>query len=190
MNERSEQGLDFGRRACVQFKGIVLSKIMMVPKRPIGSAACILAIIVAQSILTSCGGGDQAPPATNTTLAGVDANGDGVRDDIESYIDSAYPVAAQTETNKALRQYAKAVQSTIIHADDPVLSQQHIHERFRALECLMARRGTDFHPIFVELRARLLDTTARSNAYLKADDQVKAVDLPVKPMEQWVNQCL
>ncbi len=190
MNKMSEQGLDFGERACVQFKEIVLGKIMMVPQRPIGFAACILAIIVAQSALTSCGSGDQAPPATNTTLAGVDADGDGVRDDIESYIDTTYPAPAQNETNKALRQYAKAVQSTILHADDPSLSRQHVHERFRALECLMARRETDFHPIFVELRARLLDTTARSNAYLKADDQVKGVDLPMKPMEQWVNQCL
>lgn len=162
----------------------------MVLNRPLNFIACLLAVGMLHSVLTSCGSGDQAPPVTNTTLAGIDANGDGVRDDIESYIDTTYPVATQNETNKALRQYAKAVQSSIIHADDPSLSQRHVHERFRALECVMARRAADFHPIFVELRARLLDTTARSNAYLKADDQVKGVDLPVKPMEQWAAQCL
>ena len=167
----------------------------MTAQRSIGSAICILAIIVTHSALTSCGSSDQASttqniPSGGNALAGLDVNGDGVRDDIETYIDGTYPVPAQNEMNKALRQYARAVQSTIIHADDPVLSQQHVHERFRALECLMARRATDFHPIFVELRARLLDTSARSNAYLKADDQVKATDIPVKPMEQWATQCL
>lgn len=152
----------------------------------------VAGFLLLSSLLTSCGSADQAPSATNatTTVAGVDTNGDGVRDDIETYIDTTYPGSTQNETNKALRQYAQAVQSTVIHADDPALSQQHVHERFRALECLMARRATDFHPIFVELRARLLDTTARSTAYLKADEQVKAVDLPLKPMEQWAAQCL
>lgn len=163
---------------------------MIIPTRLIGSTACILAIVVAQGVLTSCGSGDQAPPASTTTLAGVDANGDGVRDEIESYLDTTYPVSTQNETNKALRQYAKAVQSSVIHADDPAASITHATERFRALECLMGRRPTDFHPLFVELRARLLNTAARSDAYLKADDQVKGADLPLRPMEQWVAQCL
>lgn len=161
---------------------------------PIHAGVWGVGMLLLSSLLTACGSGDQASPATNTTttptVAGVDANADGVRDDIETYIDTTYPVAVQNDTNKALRQYAKAVQSTIIHADDPSLSVIHATERFRALECLMARRATDFHPIFVELRARLLDTRARSNAYLKADDQVKAVNIPVLPADKWGTACL
>ena len=65
--------------------------------------------------LTSCGGGssDTPPPATQETVAGIDANGDGVRDDVEVYIDTTYPVPAQRDTNRALRQVASAAQVTM-----------------------------------------------------------------------------
>ena len=159
---------------------------------PIHAGVWVAGILFLSSILTACGSGDSASPATNatTTVAGVDANGDGVRDDIETYIDTTYPVAAQSETNHALRQYAKAAQSSLIHADNPSLSVTHATERFRALECLMAKRPRDFHPLFVELRARLLDTTARSNAYFQADSQVKTANIPLLPMNQWGTACL
>ena len=155
----------------------------------------VFGFTLASSLMTSCGNSDQAvptqpSPAGGNALAGVDANSDGVRDDIETYVDTTYPVPTQNETNKALRQYAKAVQSSVIHADDPAASVTHATERFRALECLMARRPTDFHPIFVELRARLLDTTARSSAYLKADGQVKAVNIPLLSADKWGTACL
>jgi hypothetical protein len=123
-------------------------------------------------------------------LAGTDANNDGVRDDVESYIDTTYPVSANIDINKALRQYAKAAQSSILEADDAVKSITHVTERFRALECLMARRPTDFHPVFVELRARILDTNPRSEAYLKADSQAAAVNIPLLPADQWMGACI
>lgn len=141
--------------------------------------------------LTSCSGGssDAPPPASQATLAGTDANGDGVRDDIEAYIDMTYPSPAQGNTNLALRQFARAAQATVIDAGDPGRSVVHAAERFRALECLMARRPADFHLVFVELRARQLDTTARSLAYTQADDHVRNVSLPLLPADQWVGVC-
>ena len=141
--------------------------------------------------LTSCGGGssDTSPPASQVTLAGTDANGDGVRDDIEAYIDTTYPAPAQGDTNLALRQLARAAQATIIDANEPAPSVVHAAERFRALECLMARRPADFHLVFVELRARVLNTTARSLAYIQADDHVRAANLPLLPADQWVGAC-
>ena len=109
--------------------------------------------------LTSCTGdsSDIPPPAAQETVAGIDANGDGVRDDIEAYIDATYPVSAQGDTNRALRQFARAAQVTMIDASEPAPSVAHAAERFRALECLMARRPGDFHLLFVELRARVLE---------------------------------
>ena len=139
----------------------------------------------------SCSGesGTAVPAVSGTTLAGTDANQDGVRDDVEAYIDTTYPVPANTATNKALRQYAKAAQSSILDANDPALSVTHVTERFRALECLMAKRPTDFHPVFVELRARILDTNPRSEAYLKSDGQAAAVTVPLLPADQWEGVC-
>ena len=112
-----------------------------------------------------------------------------MRDDVETYIDATYPAPAHTDTNKALRQYAKAAQSSILDANDTSLSVMHVTERFRALECLMARQPSDFHPIFVELRARILDTNPRSAAYLKADGQAATVNLPLLPADQWGGAC-
>jgi hypothetical protein len=54
----------------------------------------------------------------------------------------------------------------------------------------MARRPADFHVVFVELRARILNTTARSLAYLQADNHVTAANLPLLPADQWVGACL
>ena len=141
--------------------------------------------------LVSCGGdsSESPPPAAQETVAGLDANGDGVRDDIEGYIDTTYPPMAQMDTNRALRQIARSAQATLIDAGDPVRSVANAAERFRALECLMARRPADFHVVFVELRARLLNTTARSFAYLQADNHVTAANLPLLPADQWVGAC-
>jgi hypothetical protein len=113
-----------------------------------------------------------------------------VRDDIEAYIDATYPPPAQSDTNRALRQFARAAQATIIDASDPARSVAHAAERFRALECLMARRPADFHLVFVELRARVLNTTARSLAYVQADDHVRAGNVPLLPADQWEGVCL
>jgi len=139
------------------------------------------------ALCAGCGSESASPPATGSTtsLAGTDADNDGIRDDIETYIDST---AAAANTKKAFRQYAKAAQSSILDANDPAKSIAHVTERFRALECLMARTS-DFHPAFVELRARILDTNPRSEAYLKADSQAAAVNLSLLPADQWVNQC-
>lgn len=135
-----------------------------------------------------CGSGAGAPPAVSgATLAGADVNNDGVRDDVESHIDST---GYDSNTKKALQQYAKAAQSSILDADDAAKSITHVTERFRALECLMARQPAEFHPIFVELRARILDTNPRSEAYLKADSQAAAVNISLLPADQWVGACL
>jgi len=142
--------------------------------------------ILLLALCAGCGSETSSPPAAAaSSLAGTDANNDGVRDDIEVYINST---AADANTKKALRQYAKAAQSSILDANDAGKSIAHVTERFRALECLMARTS-DFHPTFVELRARILDTNPRSEAYLKADSQAAAENLPLLPADQWVNQC-
>jgi len=146
-------------------------------------------MISAILLLAICGGcgseTSSSSPAAASSLAGADADNNGVRDDIDVYIDST---TADADTKKAFRQYAKAVQSSILDANDASKSITHVTERFRALECLMARTS-DFHAAFVELRARILDTNPRSEAYLKVDSQVAAVNIPLFPADQWVNQC-
>lgn len=141
-------------------------------------------------LLVSCSGENApSPPTTTESIAGVDTDANGVRDDVDRYIDSTYPDQGSVDLKKALRQYAKAVQSSLIDAESQALSLTHATDRFRALECLMARRPRDFHTVFVDLRAQLLNSSSRSAAYLKADDHVKTSTLPLLPADQWITAC-
>jgi hypothetical protein len=155
----------------------------------------IVALIVTTALfgglLVSCSGETSQPSSPNATdsVAGVDADANGVRDDVDRYIDTTYADQPSADINKAVRQYAKAVQSSLIDAENQTRSLTHATERFRALECLMARRPSDFHTIFVDVRAQLLNTASRSEAYLKADDQVKTANIPLLPADQWVTAC-
>jgi hypothetical protein len=146
---------------------------------------------VLSALLLSCSGESSISTSPNQTesIAGVDADANGVRDDVDRYIDTTYAGLVNADLNKAVQQYAKAVQLSLVDADSHTLSLTHATERFRALECLMARRPDEFHRIFVDIRAQLLNTPSRSEAYLKADDQVKTANIPLLPADQWVTAC-
>jgi len=83
------------------------------------------------------GRGDLPPnPGTagNETLQGVDSNGNGVRDDIEIYIDLNY--GDQPKVKEGLTQYAHTVQNGIV-ATNQQDSIQAANAQTRAIECLM-----------------------------------------------------
>lgn len=155
------------------------------------TGALFIRMVLFSGLLMSCSAENSpsSSPATAESIAGVDADANGVRDDVDRYIDQTYADQASADLNKAVRQYAKAVQSSLVDADSQALSLAHATERFRALECLMARRPSEFHRIFVDVRAQLLNTASRSEAYLKADDQVKTQTIPLLPADQWVTAC-
>jgi len=67
------------------------------------------------------------------TLAGIDANGNGVRDDIERYIDGKYPDAAQ---RKAAIQTAHALQTKLlVNLDDSTALDEAATLGVRAVNC-------------------------------------------------------
>lgn len=77
----------------------------MMRKHGFGLGAWVLALALA---LTACGdgGGDTGP-----TLGGIDANTNGVRDDIEWHIEKTYTEPAQ---RKAAMQTARAFQQMLL----------------------------------------------------------------------------
>ncbi|MEX5213979.1 MAG: hypothetical protein NW703_07415 [Nitrospiraceae bacterium] len=168
-------GEDLGARGSMSERG-----------KPILRALCAGLLLIS---LSACGS-DDAPGDTTPTVAGVDADNDGVRDDIETYIDGTYSGGSAGSTRDALRQYAKAVQAAMLDAGDQARSVTHANERFRAIECLMARRPADFPTVFSELRAKILNTDARSKAYLQADAQVTATPIALLPADQWPSTCV
>ncbi len=149
----------------------------------VAEALCLVLCLM----LVGCGsGGSETLDPSVATVAGADADADDVRDDVETYIDQTY---GDAPTRDALRQFAKAAQRTMLDAADAGLSATHAVERFRALECLMARRPDDFPALFAELRARILNTTLRTNASLQADGHVAAATPSLLPADQWLTAC-
>lgn len=144
---------------------------------------------------SSGGGGGQTGlppdpgPAGMATLAGIDSNGNHVRDDIERYIALTYPANNDAPARAALTQYTKAVQVSLLEAADPIASKIHANERIKALHCLLAKRPTDAETIFTALRDAILNTDARTNAYFTAGEQLGGFTLPIPSPEQWSSFC-
>jgi hypothetical protein len=103
-----------------------------------------------------CSGENSSPSTLLDSIACVDSDADSVPDDVDSYIDTTYAGVTNADLNKALHQHAKAAQSSLLDADNQPPSLTHATERFRAVECLMARRPGDFRMIFIDLRAQIL----------------------------------
>lgn len=116
-------------------------------------------------------------PVGDTTIQGIDADGDGVRDDIEREIFFVYPDNAKART--VLYQMAKYYQSVLINR----LSAATVLDNYgylSALEsCLEAATG-DLAARGSILRPQLLNTYDRSLAYITALKTIKGMDAPVK----------
>ena len=105
--------------------------------------------------------------AGRATLAGIDSDNDGVRDDVQRWIVMTYPNSAKTRA--ALRQDAIALQKYIIDSANPTLTYQHALEDDKATDCLEYIRPNDFYNVVVDLEAVVVNTPQRSRAYLRAD---------------------
>ncbi|MGY4613324.1 hypothetical protein ACVWWY_001414 [Thermostichus sp. OS-CIW-38] len=69
------------------------------------------------------------------TLEGIDADGDGVRDDVQRWIYRRYP--NDELKRKAMLRYAKALQASIVNVDRDSRDQvrARVLDRFRAIRC-------------------------------------------------------
>jgi hypothetical protein len=109
--------------------------------------------------------------AGKQTLAGIDSDNDGVRDDVQRYI--AISQAAAPATRAALRQIVVPNQEFVLNADADVQTILNIESlRNKATDCLKYVRGGDIEgsaSLNKALRAQLLNTRARQVAYLTAD---------------------
>ena len=151
--------------------------------------------LVALGVLTGCGGGGgggapavdpaatvmaklQADTSTvlaldrTTSVAGPDANGDGVRDDVATWI------AAQgytSDVSKAATQLAKAYQVvlTVPSTDDTALRAARLASS-DAVECVMQRSASidAGYKMVADLRRVTVNTDARVTAYLKYGELV------------------
>jgi methionine-rich copper-binding protein CopC len=70
------------------------------------------------------------------TLEGIDVDQDGIRDDIQVWIDAEYPVETRPSTNKGLRQLAKYFQLTLVNATDREKAMEYKVKALEAQSCL------------------------------------------------------
>ena len=117
------------------------------------------------------------------TVAGIDANGDGVRDDIELYIEKTYADPAQ---RRAAMQMARAYQRMLlVDKNDAVALQAVSEQSFRAVACLkFAFPGTTGRVasarMMENVRAVSTNTKERLQAYL-AHNKAQSGSVSVPP---------
>ena len=90
----------------------------------IGSIGLLVACLAA--CFLACGEED-------TSIGGVDANKDGVRDDVADAIRDRW----QGDERNAALQLAGVLQKALLHAEDKELSIEHADEGGRAIECVI-----------------------------------------------------
>ena len=128
-------------------------------------------------------------PAGDETIEGVDVNGNGVRDDIERWIGLNYRASKKTRT--ALTQAYYPLQNFTIHArdNDRDAVYNDMDALQRAGECLDYVRPDDGYKLIEELKARVVNTSARSYVYLESSRMLGGGSFPSAPFSTWRQSC-
>jgi hypothetical protein len=124
--------------------------------------------------------------AGKQTLAGIDSDGDGVRDDVQRYIALTYPSSAKTRL--ALSQQAKSILDLVASSnttDMSVLTDRLI----RSLECLSAARPDTFTTLELQLRGQILNTSDRYRRYLAAQSAAAGSTLDLRSPSEASSSC-
>ena len=106
--------------------------------------------------------------AGKATLAGIDSDGDGVRDDVQRWIALTYPNSARTRA--ALYQQAKAVQQAVLLSSNRPQAVAAINGEIAADFCLagLLSDGSAASHITDQVDSVALNTPARMSGYLIA----------------------
>ena len=101
--------------------------------------------------------------AGKSTLAGVDSDGDGIRDDVQRYIILGHPESEKTRA--ALTDSAKSLQAALLAAGSSSLSRTVSGMERRAAQCLLYIRPSDARKVLTGLEAMFLNTEQRFQTY-------------------------
>jgi hypothetical protein len=144
----------------------------------------VLALAITFSLIV-CAENEKLPELDRTdTLEGIDENQNGIRDDIESYINKNYSNDGQ---RKALFQFAKTMQeSLLIDVSDMIAVKKLDIRDTRALICVIdtfdkAQNAEKSGIAWRKIRSMTTNTKARLKAYLKFN---KALDGTVSSLPE------
>jgi len=105
--------------------------------------------------------------AGKASLAGIDSDHDGVRDDVQRWIAMTYPNLQKTRA--ALTQSTKTVQEILLNAAAPVKSLSNVKQMIIDTDCLEFVSPDTYYEKAVELKAIFLNNYVRSKAWLQAN---------------------
>jgi hypothetical protein len=128
-------------------------------------------------------------PDGDETIEGVDVNENGIRDDIERWIGLNY--RSSEKTRMALTQAYYPLQNFMLHArdNDRDAVYNDMDAMQRAGECLDYIRPDDAYKLMEELKARVVNTSARSYAYLDSSRILGGGSFPSAPYSKWKQSC-
>jgi len=174
-------------------------------KKIVGALATLVVLVLAFYVLIGCrsNGGSNAttsatgisglPPdpgeAGKATLAGIDSDHDGVRDDVQRYIAMTYPNSAKNRA--ALTQVAKVMQTALLDANDKEKSILHAEESDKAQDCLDYVFGSvnAYGKALDDLQPVILNTDVRNKAYFTYDDHLGGQVFTGTPYDQRAAAC-
>jgi len=105
--------------------------------------------------------------AGKETLAGIDSDNDGVRDDVQRWIVMTYPNSQKTRAG--LIQRAKTMQEILLNAEDAVRSVSNVKQMIRDTDCLEFVSPNAYYEGAIGLKAMLLNNRVRSMVWLQAN---------------------
>ena len=131
--------------------------------------------------------------AGKETIAGIDANANGVRDDVERFIVFSYPdlTPEHENTRNALFQYAGAAQEGLLVAEDKEAARATSEELQHSLDCLRfvikdLERVSETQTL---VQAHVLNTVERTRANSRFSSQLSGKVFKGTPRDQLAEQC-
>jgi hypothetical protein len=136
-------------------------------------------------------GNDGLPPdpgeAGKVTLAGIDSDGDGIRDDIQRYIALTYPDSQKTRA--ALLQVVIALQKAILESPDEESALNNTEDMHRASECNWYIHAAHSITMSDSLMAEYLNTEERSRAYLEYNSKLAGHVFGSRDFDEYRTSC-
>lgn len=114
------------------------------------------------------------------TLTGIDSDQDGIRDDIQIWIDSKFPESRSPSTNKALKQKAKYEQLALTNYMNKELAMDYKQKTAIAHYCLHWIRDSEgVSNITNEYQSKYYNTSERIKTFLKTESYLHGSSEPI-----------
>lgn len=142
------------------------------------------ALLLGSLSFTACDSNAGGPPPAEATDS-TEAN---IRDDIREYIQGEFPPGS--DELKAVEQYAASKQAELDVVDEKEAALDAVRAAFRSQSCMNYVLGVEHaHELAMELRARLLNTPERVDAYLRIEKHLGGEMFMLPPAKDLAATC-